>query len=389
VITTEQIEEWIREAEERPGTAPVIVRFVGKRLRDLSKRNEELLAENIALRSEKRVDEYEQRIASLEYQLELLKRQMGGELPMLAHQSTHASLIVYTPQGRVIHGEIDTDNLSAGLSVFQREGAEAENLVQLLITTNHEELLFVFDSGRTVTIAVNAIPKTSAASYNWGDAYLVEPHSGEELVTILPVGKMALYDYCVQMSRRGCAKRIMKSSFESHLAKNYIGSGVSSRPDQTCSLALCGKDDRIVMASREGYLLGLEVSRLPYTTEEALRLSATDYIVSGFNIGSRSQLLAVTENGKVLQREASWLENAVSNKGRGQAIISPSRRESGARLLAAVPVSEQDWAAALHQGGQVTVHPVSDLLAHGSLESDDTRLAAFTTFSSSNLGEPV
>jgi hypothetical protein len=49
------------------------------RLRELTERNEELLAENIALENGTRVDEYRKQIAHLEYQLDLLKRRFGVE----------------------------------------------------------------------------------------------------------------------------------------------------------------------------------------------------------------------------------------------------------------------------------------------------------------------
>ena len=82
MVTPEKIEEWIKETIERPESAPLILQYISGRLRDLAERNEELLAENIALTSGKRVEEYERRIAHLEYQLELVKRQLGGELPV-------------------------------------------------------------------------------------------------------------------------------------------------------------------------------------------------------------------------------------------------------------------------------------------------------------------
>ena len=44
-----KIDEWMKEAEERPASAIAIVKLVANRLRELTERNEELLAENIAL----------------------------------------------------------------------------------------------------------------------------------------------------------------------------------------------------------------------------------------------------------------------------------------------------------------------------------------------------
>src|SRR5574339_925274 len=93
-----KIEEWMKEAEARPESAVTIVRLVAKRLRELTDRNEELLTENIALQNGTRVEEYQKRIAHLEYQLELLKRRFGSdgadlvELPKLSAETSTLSL---------------------------------------------------------------------------------------------------------------------------------------------------------------------------------------------------------------------------------------------------------------------------------------------------------
>ena len=107
MITLEKIEQWIQEVQERPSSAPLIVQYIGSRLRDLAERNEQLLADNIALLNGKRVAEYEQRIAHLEYQLELLKRQVSGELPAEYTESPAPSveppqLLIYNARGQVI-----------------------------------------------------------------------------------------------------------------------------------------------------------------------------------------------------------------------------------------------------------------------------------------------
>src|SRR5574339_1296429 len=90
-----KIDEWMREAEARPESAVTIVRLIARRLRELTERNEELLVENIALQNGTRVEEYQKRIAHLEYQLDLLKRRFGADESMLAELPT-ASVEMYT-----------------------------------------------------------------------------------------------------------------------------------------------------------------------------------------------------------------------------------------------------------------------------------------------------
>ena len=113
---TNKIDEWMKEAEERPESAVTIVKLVARRLRELTERDEELLAENIALQNGTRVEEYQKRITHLEYQLELLKRRFGVdgdaslvELPTKPVESTTSSILIYNAQGRVFRIEINAD----------------------------------------------------------------------------------------------------------------------------------------------------------------------------------------------------------------------------------------------------------------------------------------
>jgi DNA gyrase/topoisomerase IV subunit A len=400
LINQDQIEDWIHEVEDRPHSAPLIIRYIANRLRTLTDRNEELLAENIELRTGRKVEDYESRIANLEYQLDLLKRQLGegsiGNLPVLAAESV--SLVAYTVKGRMLRLELTMNELASSHCVFSLAipSDEAE-LPRLVATSPTEELLFVFDSGRTTTLPVSEIPVVQKKHAGWENAFLVEPHGGEELVTILPVARMTLFDCCLQISRRGCAKKMMKTSFESHVAKSYVGTGVKSKPDKTFDLTLCGNDDLLVLASREGYVWSLDVNQLPYTIEEVVKLGTTDFLSASFTIrqtavtdekgDQKSSILFLTQNRKVIHREADWLEKPASYKSRGQQVFSQARRGAGVRVVGAVAVDEKDWGAALSTNGQITVHRISDLLEVGVVSAEDetsidqTDILEFVTFS--------
>ena len=392
MIKTDQIDEWIQEVESRPGSAPVIIRYVANRLRDLTARNEELLAENIALRSGRKVEEYENKIANLEYQMEILRRQLGGAVIEGAISLPAAvetlSVIVYQGSGRVLRFEYGMEELKAGslLAAAPQTREAGAPAPRLLITNPTEELLFVFDSGRTESAAVASLPVAESGKADWKRGYLVEPRGGEELVVVLPIGKMTLFDYCVQSSRRGCVKKIMKTSLEQQVLKNFIGTGIKQKPDKMGGLVLCGKDERFAMVSKEGWLVGVDVPDMSFSAEETLRLSATDHIVSGFVLGKKPNLVAVTRNGKAVVREVSWIEKAGSGKGRGQAIFSQARREAGVRLAGAAAADENDWGAALYADASVRAFRMKDVFASGALESDtEAEIAEFITFNTPGL----
>ncbi len=394
MIRSEQIEEWLQEVEQRPSSAGLIIRYITNRLKDLTARNEELLAENIALRSERKVEEFEGKIANLEYQVEVLKRQLGGvvngTISAPAAVTETISLLVYTVKGHIVRAGLPMDGFTSGaaLAAFAEQIAVNGPPPRILMAGSQEELLFVFDSGRSATMPLSEIPEQVTESagdlltLDWSTAYRAEPRAGEELAAVLAIGRMSLYEYILQMSRRGCAKKMMRSAFEQHLAKNYVGTGIRAQPDKTCSLALSGRDERVILASREGWLATVEVSHLPYTSEEVLRLGATDYIVSAFTESQKPSVVVVTDNGKVINRECGWLEPTESFKTRGQAVFSQSRRDAGVRVAGAAAVAPNDWGAALLSDGRVITSKMDDLLAAGSLPEagDNARVMDFITF---------
>jgi DNA gyrase/topoisomerase IV subunit A len=295
-----------------------------------------------------KVEDYENRIANLEYQIELLKIQ-GVRYP----GGGNLSLLVYNALGQVLRVELDSAELTSASVVarFAEGDGLAEMGARLLATSTQDELLFVFDTGRSAKLPVSAIPAVDKGELDWGKALLHEPRAGEELVMVLPIAKMSLFDFAVQASRRGYAKKIQEASLETYIANDYIGAGVILPVDRSCSLNLCAKDDRAVLVSWEGFLVCVEVSRLPFNIEEVLRMSASDHIVTVFRTGKKTSLLVMTQIGRIIHREMSWLEPVNSFKTHGQAVFSQARREAGVRVVGAAAVEEKDWGALLVTDG--------------------------------------
>jgi hypothetical protein len=375
LISPDKIEEWIREVEERPASAELIIRYIANRLSELANRDEELVAQNIELLNGRKVEEYESRIASLEYQLELLKRQLGGEfiLPTAVPSSTPVqetiNLILYNPLGQVLRREMDPTGLVPAQAIARLVGELSPDGIQpsMLVTYSKEELLFIFDSGRTVKHPVNQLPLSDEESLDWQHAFIEEPRIREELAAIQPIAKMPLYEICIQASRRGYVKKIKTSFFSTHLAEDYIGTGVKLPADKTCGLTFANKDDLFVMISQEGYIFSMQAERLPTAIEEVIHLGITDHIVATFVASKKPSILFITQNGKAVHRDTSWLEPANSFKTKGQAILSKERREAGIRIVGAAPVDEADWGVILHADGTIAPHELNDLLATGSV----------------------
>ena len=372
-----KIEEWMKEAEERPASAVTIVKLVADRLRELTERNEELLAENIALENGTRVDEYRKQIAHLEYQLDLLKRRFGVEdvssveLPATATvEDSTLSILIYNPRGRVFRVELNEDVKEIGLITGDIVGSDEPP--RILAVPSNGEISLLFTSGRIETYPVGNIPTVELGSqWNWDQAALPdEPRAGELLACIAPISNLPLSEFFLQISRRGCAKKTMTSLAQSILGNHYIGKGALQKSDQPFDLMLCQAQDIAMFITYEGKVIALDVDELSYAIEERIRLSATDYVIASFIAQPESQLLCVTQTGKVIHRESKSIEASKSSTAKGQALIPPSRLGQGVRFMGAAAVQDGDQVTVLDATGRLMILEAESMTGSGSIEAD-------------------
>lgn len=371
-----KIDEWMKEAEARPESALTIVKLISRRLRELTERNEEMLAENIALQNGTRVEEFQKRITHLEYQLDLLKRRFGADdnalvyLPAKHLEETTTSLLIFNSRGRIFRLELNADTKEPGH--ITGEMVTDQEPPRLLAVPSSEEILLLFTSGRVATIAVSDIPTMElGGAWQWDQAALPdEPRAGELLACITPFSQLPLSDFFLQISRRGCVKKTMTSMAQSILANHYIGKGALQKSDQPFDLTLHKKQTQLAFVTYEGHLIGLDVDDLSYATEERIRLSTTDYVIASFTTRADESLLFVTQTGKVIYRESKSVELTKSSSAKGQALIPPSRLEQGVRFMGAASVWDGDQVIVLDATGRLKIHAADSMTGAGSVEAD-------------------
>jgi DNA gyrase/topoisomerase IV subunit A len=370
-----KIDEWIEEAESRPESALTIMRLIAGRLRELTERNEELLAENIALQNGTRVEEYQQRIVHLEYQLDLLKRRFGAEgleldeIPVEEKETIVFSLLVYNRQGRILRVELTRDDKELGRIIEELDTNDEPP--RLLAVPSNEEVLLLYSSGRVSTLSVEKLPIVEVAgAWKLEEAALPdEPRAGEALVCIAPFSALPVSSFFLQVSRRGCVKKTMTSMAQNILSNHYIGKGTLGKSDEPFDLALCDKGQQFAFVTYEGKLLGLDADDLSYTAEDRIKISATDYVIASFIPGPEDALIFVTQTGKVLHRESSVIELTKSSSAKGQALISANRLAQGTRFMGAATVQDGDRVAVLDATGAIRIYKTGAIIGAGSIRT--------------------
>jgi DNA gyrase/topoisomerase IV subunit A len=391
LFTPEKIEEWLAEVAERPASASIIIQFIANRINDLNTWNEELRAENAKLRTGERVAEFERQIAHLQYQLELVKRQFGGQMPTAEQRISAApeesgenlNVLIYTPDGRLQRLDLDTGSLAEGAQICNLGGILLKEVVpRLLVIPSQEELLFLFDSGRIATLPVEELPAHPASNpIDWETAPIPNaPQAGDQLACLAPISNLALADYFLQISQRGYIKKIRMALAPSIMENHYIGRGAKISHDRPHDLALCRADERYVLVSKMGYLQYVPVDLSPHAIVEAIHLKSADRLAAAFALPEGKSVLVMTQIGKAIHRTPESLE-MVADLGRvGKALYSKTRREAGVQVVGAAAVAASDWGLALHANGQISTHAIAEIFANGTLPVAD-ELLVFTTFS--------
>jgi hypothetical protein len=138
---------------------------------------------------------------------------------------------------------------------------------------------------------------------------------------------------------------------------------------------LCSKKDRYAFVTLEGKLIGLDVNELSYSTEERIKLTASDYVIAAFVPHAEESMLFVTQTGKVIHREQDGLELSKSALAKGQALIPPSRLGQGVRFIGAASVRETDRIAVLDSKGSLNVHQAEAIVGAGSIDAEGVILS--------------
>ena len=386
MITRAKINEWIKQVEATPVLAPILIKQITDRLLELDSENESLRAENLELSSGVKVREFERKIAELEFQIDLLKRQSGGD-EIQAYEA-ESNLLVYNDRGQLLRFACEHSKLSESHQFARIEGSPDIQSYHfgLLPVIEYDQLLLIFSSGRTITLPVDEISPSPADNLDWSGAYQVDLRSQEELAWILPVTKMHLYDHCIQVSRFGYARKITNQYLNTFISNNNIGKGVKFNFDRILNLVFCNNNQLLTLVTKAGNCLGIDTNSLSVSLDEIMRLKVNDYVVSASVLYPGEILVAVSQNGQMYVQEYSWFSSSKSGE-KSRHLLTPGIDNEG--VVGAVTAGREDWLLALHEDGCLSSFKPGKVSRQGSsigIDDNTPILCIAALGSSDNLG---
>ena len=357
MIKSSKIQEWINEIEERPMIAPFIVRRLSDRLLELDQLNEELRSENLLLSTGQKTAELERRIAELEYQIELLKRQVHED-PASTYSDT-ANLLIYDTEGRILTHQFSPRTiLSAGVQLSLQGTKAHRDDVHLLVAVPQDELVMLMHTGRIATMKAKEIVHPASDPLTWEKAFKLDLRSGEKLASVAAITQAPFCEHFIQVTRKGYARSFPQDLFQTFLSRRNLGKGVKSDADQLLCLLLGSAEDILVLVSRGGYISALPVSRLTVGLEEIMRLDMQDYLVAAFIIHPEQLLVIAAEDGELLVQKNPWGDPADAN-GIKRRVLARSKAGS-LHLMGAGAAGSGSTAFLLSSSGEINVQRITE-----------------------------
>ncbi len=368
MITRARIEDWIRQVQAAPAAAPIIIRQITDRLLELDTINEQLRAENQELTSGNRIREYERKITELEFQLDLLKRQVsGGEAPAAAPSPEVAEFLLYSDHGQLLRFQLAASALVDRAAAARIGGSlmPESYRVGLLPVDRRDRILFQFSSGRTADLPVEEIPVSQGDGLQWEEAYSLSLRSMEELVTALPITRLSWFSHVIQVSRFGYARKLANNYLQTFISSHNTGKGVKFEFDRVLALVLCNEEDLFVAVSKAGTALSLSAANLPVALEEILRFKVGDFLVAAGTLAAEQSLIAVTQAGVAYRQPAAWYQTSKPAE-RKTRLLGGEKVEPGFALAGAAAAGEEDWGLLLREDGELFTFKVAGLSQRGT-----------------------
>jgi DNA gyrase/topoisomerase IV subunit A len=381
MINRSKIDDWIRQVEATPIVAPLLIRQIMDRLIELDQANESLRAENLELSSGNRVKELEKKISELEFQVDLLKRQLSGHTSEI--REIAISLLVFNDRGQVVRLALNQETFSGSQPFATVSGIPHIQSRNFYMTTVFEfdQLLLVTSSGRTMTVPAEMIPAAVNNQPDWSASYQVDLHTQEELIWILPITRLHNFNHCIQVSRFGYGRKIDVQFFKTFIANHNLGKGTKFNFDRTLNLILSNDDQTLVLASKAGNLISLETASLPISLTEIIKFKVGDYAVSAGLVANDQVLVGVTHTGFAFLQSLEGVKAGKSFKHK----LAPGAGDGEGSLVGAIALFPKDWVVLYREDGTLTSVRASAISSKGSLldEHNASSILAIAVYSPS------
>ncbi len=275
-------------------------------------------------------------------------------------------VVVITQRGYI--KRIRTDEYRSqrrgGKGVIGTETKEEDVVNDLIVTKNHNYILFFTDKGRAFWLKAYRVPEAGRYATGKTIVNLLELKD-EKISSWVSVAAFNEDEYLVMMTKNGTIKRTSLANFNNPRKTGIIAITLKEG-DGLVDVRKTNGKETILIATRNGQSIRFheEDAREIGRTGQGvigIRMDPTDYVVS-LAICNKQTVLTITENGYGKRTHID--EYRIQGRG-GSGIINMKTEGRNGAIVATRCVSDDDEVILMTTGGQAIRMPVSDISVIG------------------------
>jgi DNA gyrase subunit A len=244
---------------------------------------------------------------------------------------------------------------------------EDDTVRHLLVTHNHDALLFFTDRGRVFRLRVFELPDVSRTAKGEHIINLISIEQRERVTAMVYVPKGVSRDYMIVATKKGEVKKTAMDEFEVVRRSGLIAMNLED-DDELIGAKLAHADDDVLMISAKGKAIRFTVAELRSASRTSggvrgIRLAKGDRVVS-LNLAPKGgELLVVNENG--YGKRTSIEEYPTQSRGGGGVITSKVTKKTGLVATGRVIAEKDNDLMIISAGGVVIRTDVSTIHVAG------------------------
>ncbi len=189
-----------------------------------------------------------------------------------------------------------------GRGVIGMQTREEDDVEHLVVARNHDKLYVFTDRGRVFALKVYELPDASRTAKGTPIQNILEAmQQGERVSALVALRDTTTTQFLMMATRKGFVKKTALSEYATVRRAGLIAIALR-KGDELAWVAPCGKDDRILLATRKGKGICFKASDArpmgrPTQGVTGIRLQKGDEVVGMGIARPRTEVLSVTANG--------------------------------------------------------------------------------------------
>ena len=245
---------------------------------------------------------------------------------------------------------------------------EEDFVKQIFTAFTHDTILFFSNKGKLYRLRGYEVPEAGRTARGTAIVNLLSLDAGEKISAIIPIQNFAEGKYLLFATRDGIIKKTALTEYNS-ARKTGLLSITLKGEDELIDVRLTDGEDNIVLVTRKGLAITFgekDVRPMGRVSQGVIgiRLNKDDYVIGmeSIVVGSKSTLLAITENGFGKRTELD--EYRVQTRG-GKGVITYKITPKTGDIVGIRIVEESDDVMLITDTGTIIRLNVSDISVLG------------------------